>query len=227
MNKSLVISEVFGPTFQGEGRSSGRICHFVRLSMCNLACSWCDTPYTWDWKRYSPSKEQTKISPAELIKQVPDSGLLVITGGEPLIQRIALAEFIDILPGEVFVEIETNGTLPPLNLVRREGVSYNVSPKLNNSKNTRNTIVRESIESFVEIGSDFKFVVCSSADINEVSKIVLDYSISEDKVWIMPEGEDPDDNLKVASDLAELVLENGWNLSLRMQNMLWPNQRGR
>src|SRR4029450_7825218 len=53
----LVVSEVFGPTFQGEGPSVGRRAGFVRLGRCNLDCSWCDTPYTWDWERHDPAVE--------------------------------------------------------------------------------------------------------------------------------------------------------------------------
>ena len=45
----LAVSEIFGPTHQGEGPSTGRLCGFVRLARCNLSCLWCDTPYTWDW----------------------------------------------------------------------------------------------------------------------------------------------------------------------------------
>ena len=40
------VSEVFGPTLQGEGPHAGRPCHFIRLGGCNLSCSWCDTPYS-------------------------------------------------------------------------------------------------------------------------------------------------------------------------------------
>lgn len=53
----LVVSEVFGPTFQGEGPSLGRRAGFVRLGRCNLDCSWCDTPNTWDWSRFDPAIE--------------------------------------------------------------------------------------------------------------------------------------------------------------------------
>ena len=51
----LVVAEVFGPTFQGEGPSTGQRAGFVRLGRCNLDCSWCDTPYTWDWERFDPA----------------------------------------------------------------------------------------------------------------------------------------------------------------------------
>jgi organic radical activating enzyme len=38
----LVVSEIFGPTVQGEGTSMGRRCGFLRLGGCNLDCAWCD-----------------------------------------------------------------------------------------------------------------------------------------------------------------------------------------
>ena len=52
----LVISEVFGPTFQGEGPTLGRRAAFVRLGRCNLDCTWCFAPETpvlmadWTWR---------------------------------------------------------------------------------------------------------------------------------------------------------------------------------
>ena len=36
-------------SLQGEGPETGRPSIFVRLSLCNLTCVWCDTPYTWNW----------------------------------------------------------------------------------------------------------------------------------------------------------------------------------
>src|SRR5438046_5626962 len=64
--RTLVVSEIFGPTFQGEGPSLGRRCVFLRLGACNLHCRWCDTPYTWDWTgrngiEYDPRQELRRI----------------------------------------------------------------------------------------------------------------------------------------------------------------------
>lgn len=84
----LLVAETFGdarPTFQGEGPSAGTPAVFIRLSRCNLACSWCDTKYTWDWAHYDPRKESARLGVTDLAEwalSLPP-GLVVITGGEP------------------------------------------------------------------------------------------------------------------------------------------------
>lgn len=131
----LVVNEIYGPVEQGEGRHAGRPCAFVRLSRCNLDCAWCDTPYTWDWKGkngvpYDPAVESHLMGVAAVVDALaahlpsPET-IVVVSGGEPLIQRQAVTKLATALwPREVHVE--TNGTLPPA-----AGVAWNsVSPKL-------------------------------------------------------------------------------------------------
>ena len=116
----LTVSELFGPTVQGEGPSAGRLASFARLSGCPLACRWCDTPWTWDWTRYNRTAEQHPMTVSEVTAWAENqpARLIVITGGEPLIQARQLAELVpaaDAL-GKV-VEIETSGIItPPLQL---------------------------------------------------------------------------------------------------------------
>jgi 7-carboxy-7-deazaguanine synthase len=57
----LVVSEVFGPTIQGEGPHAGQRAAFVRLGGCNLTCTWCDTAYTWDARRYDLRAELHRV----------------------------------------------------------------------------------------------------------------------------------------------------------------------
>src|SRR5260370_42452272 len=71
----LAISEIFGPTFQGEGSSIGRYCYFLRLAGCNQHCAWCDTSYTWDWTgrngiKYDPKEEVYKYSVEAVIDEL-------------------------------------------------------------------------------------------------------------------------------------------------------------
>ena len=57
----LVVAEIFGPTWQGEGPSAGQVAAFVRLGLCNLTCAWCDTAYTWDRSRFDLRAELRRM----------------------------------------------------------------------------------------------------------------------------------------------------------------------
>src|SRR5437016_1796340 len=119
--RSLVVSEIFGPTFQGEGPSLGRRCVFLRLGGCNLHCRWCDTPYTWDWTgrngvAYEPRKELQPMDPMAVWESLRSLGAetLVISGGEPMLQQASLLPLLDrTVNAEWWVEIETAGTIAP------------------------------------------------------------------------------------------------------------------
>jgi len=86
----LKVNEIFGPTIQGEGKSSGMPCAFLRLSLCNLHCIWCDTPYTWNWKgtpfshpeKFDQEKEIHIMSNEEILETLKtiDVKNLVISG---------------------------------------------------------------------------------------------------------------------------------------------------
>lgn len=75
----LTINEIFH-SIQGESTQAGRPCVFVRLTACDLRCSWCDTPYAFH--------EGRKMTLDEILEQVRSYGcrLVEITGGEPLLQ---------------------------------------------------------------------------------------------------------------------------------------------
>ena len=76
----LTVNEIFY-SIQGESTRAGRPCVFVRLTACDLRCSWCDTPYAF--------YEGTKRSLDEVVNEVEryDCPLVEITGGEPLLQE--------------------------------------------------------------------------------------------------------------------------------------------
>jgi 7-carboxy-7-deazaguanine synthase len=76
----LTINEIFY-SIQGESSRAGQPCVFVRLTACDLRCSWCDTPYAF--------AEGRKMSVDEVIAAVEQYGcpLVEVTGGEPLLQE--------------------------------------------------------------------------------------------------------------------------------------------
>ncbi len=106
---SLNLCEIFY-SLQGESSFAGLPCVFVRLSGCNLNCSWCDTVYA--------KTESKKVSIQKIVKRVKAFGcsLVEITGGEPLIQEKS-SYLISLLIREGFqVLVETNGSISIKNI---------------------------------------------------------------------------------------------------------------
>jgi 7-carboxy-7-deazaguanine synthase len=98
----LTINEIFH-SIQGESTHTGRPCVFVRLTACDLRCSWCDTPYAFT--------EGRKMSLDEVVRQVDafGCGLVEITGGEPLLQRDVYPLMDRLLAAGRTVMVETGG----------------------------------------------------------------------------------------------------------------------
>ena len=102
---TLVEPEIFA-SLQGEGPSTGMPVAFLRLSRCNLACTWCDTRYTWDFDRFDRKENQLTLDITDVAQRVLllNQNRLVITGGEPLLQAGRLADLLGLLP-DLRVEI--------------------------------------------------------------------------------------------------------------------------
>ncbi len=125
---NLVVNSIF-PTIQGEGPFTGEPAVFLRLSQCNLACTFCDTEF----------EKGTKMTPEEVLLNIEQAAseintkLLVITGGEPLLQdfSVLLKLLIKKYP-HWKIQIETAGTVwqKALENVAFMGyITYVVSPK--------------------------------------------------------------------------------------------------
>jgi 7-carboxy-7-deazaguanine synthase len=225
----LVIAEVFGPTFQGEGPSAGRRAGFVRVGRCPLSCSWCDTAYTWDWDRFDPAVELSHRGVDDVLAEVDamDVDMVVVTGGEPLAQRAGLSALARGLHDRgTRIEVETSGVLAPSPDVVALVDQWNVSPKLANSgMEPARRIVPDALAAFVATGrAIFKFVVVEPADLDEIAGLVDEHRLRP--VWVMPEGTDAAtiaDRLRV---LADPVLARGWHLTPRLHVLLWGDRRG-
>ncbi len=100
----LTINEIFH-SIQGESTHAGRPCVFVRLTACDLRCSWCDTPYAFT--------EGHKVSIDDVVGQVKGFGCPVveITGGEPLLQKNVYPLMQRLLDEKLTVMVETGGHL--------------------------------------------------------------------------------------------------------------------
>lgn len=225
---ALRVAELFGPTFQGEGPSAGQRAVFMRLSGCNLTCAWCDTPYTWDWCRFDKAGQSRELPAGDVRDWVlaRDADLVVITGGEPLIQHRRLLPLIAALTAEGRrVEIETNGTVYPGAAVAAR-VSFNVSPKLASSGVPAGRRIRPGVlRSLRDSGNAvFKFVISGGADIAELAGLQAELGLGP--IWVMPQGVTESGVLAGLRALAGPALEHGWNLTTRLHVLLWGDERG-
>lgn len=225
---TLMVSETF-KTVQGEGPSTGRLASFIRFGGCNLQCSWCDTPYTWDARRFDLRKQMARRTVDDLVAEVRGHGtrLVVLTGGEPLLhqEQPAWQRLLECL--ETDIEVETNGTRRP-NDDTTNRCRFNVSPKLAHAGDPAgDRIVPAVLADLVATRrAVFKFVVRSVADFPEVRAIRDAVGIPDHLIWIMPEGTRPS-TATPAPHLADAVVDAGWNLTARLHVIMWGNQKGR
>jgi len=235
-------------TIQGEGRSAGLPCIFLRLSQCNLHCVWCDTDYTWNWegtrfkhekddqpgyKKFNRSAQIIECTVTQLVEAIDqhDCPNLVITGGEPLLQQEELSELAKALSTQTsirHIEIETNGTIIPGADLDRLVHQYNVSPKLSNSNNSQRIRIRkDALQFFAQSEkSNFKFVIGKPEDMDEVQAMIGEHDIPKEKVILMPLGTSVESLDAREEWLADICRSQGYAFSDRMHIRLFGNKRG-
>jgi organic radical activating enzyme len=244
----LLVSETF-VTIQGEGPSTGERALFIRLGGCNQHCKWCDTGYTWAYDerhaamhesgiQYDPQEELRRVTLFEMVKVVLDADcrLVVITGGEPMLQSGVLASLISAINGYPHItirwEIETAGTVSPFHLEVFDNVSFNVSPKLEHSGNElelrRNIPILLRFSTLPRVVFKFvldpAFVVACTEEIELLQRLA---KIPDHRVWIMPLGTSAATIIDRQRAIADQVIAHRWNLSTRLHTLIWGDERGR
>lgn len=233
----LKVNEIFGPTIQGEGKSAGLPCAFLRLSLCNLHCIWCDTPYTWNWEGTPyehpiKSKKEDEIhdmSVEEVLEKLLtiDTKAIVISGGEPMIQHKALLPVVQKLKElQYWVEIETNGTVYPSQEFVDLLDQINVSPKLANSGNElKARRVPEALHKLSKCGkANFKFVISTEEDVQEVVELIKEFDLKD--VYLMPEGRTREELALRVQWTRNVAKEKGVNFSSRIHIIIAGGVRG-
>ena len=235
-------------SIQGEGKSTGIPSVFVRTSLCNLHCIWCDTDYTWNWvgTRF-PHENDAKpgyqkfakkdwiaecevISAAETVEAFHCRNV-ILTGGEPMLQQPALVELIKILrskSSDYRFEVETNGTLSPTPAFDEHIDQYNVSPKLENSGNLLRLREKPAAMRFFAASpkANFKFVIAQKTDLEEVLGLLKTYFIAPEKVWLMPEGTSARTLAQRRKWLVEICKNQGFRYSDRLHVQIWGAKKG-
>jgi len=152
----MQITEIF-KSIQGESTHAGLPCVFVRLTGCNLRCSWCDSEYTFTGGHRMTLEEVLK----EVEQFSPEGGLVEITGGEPMLQEREVVPLMQrLLEAGYEVLLETSGERP-LEKVPRD-VAKIVDVKCPSSGEA-GTFHLENLEA-LRPGDEVKFVIADRAD---------------------------------------------------------------
>jgi 7-carboxy-7-deazaguanine synthase len=221
------IAEIFH-SLQGEGKHVGTPSVFVRVSGCNLRCAWCDTPYT-SW-----NPEGGRRAVRDLLAAAHEASLrhVVVTGGEPLLQR-ELGELTRGLAANGHhITVETAGTLAPA----FECHLLSLSPKTSNSDpegrfRGRHRALRSAIEPLQSLLArhpehQLKFVAQGKDDVAEILALVGRLGVERERVLLMPEGRSAAEVGARAPVVARLCLEHGFRYSPRLHLELFGNIRG-
>ncbi len=249
-------------TIQGEGKLAGVPSLFIRLSSCNLRCIWqmedgsfcrCDTTYA----SFHPDKT-TEFSPDEIIQWLKHNigriRHIVITGGEPLLQKKALATLCRKIKEElqVHVTLETNGTLFDAEVANWVDL-FSISPKLRNSEpnpkklaaydlkeagpfkfHAQRRLNLEVLQSYINICNEsakevqLKFVVGKKEDYTEIKAEYLDKlsHYNSNDILLMPLGATQEEIAKSAPMVLEMSIANGWRYSPRVHIDLFGSKQG-
>ncbi len=232
MSGSLPIAETF-VSVQGEGRLAGAPSWFVRLSGCNLRCSWCDTKYA-SWR---PEGEAREIG--ALVDEAATSGVAhaVVTGGEPMIFDGVGPLAAGLAERGLHVTIETAGT------VYREVHAdlMSISPKLANStpsaqeagdwseRHEARRINVGALQRLINAHGErqLKFVVAEERDVDEIEGLLArlrGWSASD--VVLMPEGVTVGALDQRSGWMSRVCVQRGWRYGDRLHIRLFGNTRG-
>ncbi len=195
---SIPVMEHFY-TLQGEGYHQGRAAYFIRLGGCDVGCVWCDVKESWDLNKHPKLRVKDIV---EDVKKTMSSGLIVITGGEPLMHP--LDELTKALKNEGYeINIETSGSHP----ISGEWDWICLSPKK----------FKEPLQEILPVANELKIVVYHKSDFEWAEKFAAKVD-SSCKLYLQPEW-------SKANDLTPLIIDYikknpSWTLSLQTHKFL-------
>jgi 7-carboxy-7-deazaguanine synthase len=209
------VCELF-TSIQGESTYAGLPCVFVRLTGCNLRCSYCDTRYSYEGG--------VEMTVADIVCRVKESGvgLVEVTGGEPLLQGGETTSLIFILLEEGYkVLVETNGSRSVRDMDRRAVIILDVKTPGSGMNGEMDFSNFEHIKPSDEI----KFVICDRGDYDWSRQIISDHKLEGKCVLLFSAAL----GRLTPRQLAEWVLEDGLDVRLNVQIQKYifgPHERG-
>jgi 7-carboxy-7-deazaguanine synthase len=224
----VYVAETF-VSLQGEGILVGMPSFFIRTSGCNLRCRWCDTPYT----SWLPEGERRLVG--ELVDEAISCGLrhVVVTGGEPLLQREIGLLTRELRKAGLHITVETAGTIDR----ELKCDLLSVSPKTAGSdpqghwrrrhRQLRSDLapLRRLLQRFPE--HQVKLVIQDADDLREGLEILEQVGpIARRRVLLMAEGRSAEEVAGRTSLVVGLCLEHGFRYTPRLHLDLFGGGRG-
>jgi 7-carboxy-7-deazaguanine synthase len=226
----MKVAEIFH-SIQGEGMLAGVPSVFVRVSGCNLRCTWCDTPYT-SWE---PEGREMTIS--EVINEVRAFGAAhaVVTGGEPMLFADTVELTRELKALGMHITIETAGTVDQpvtCDLMSISPKLANFTPRERDGGRFAQQHARLRFQPNVlrRLMADYpyqlKFVVASPDDLEEIKAIRGAIGADRERVLLMPEGTTPEALRERSLWLVDVCKSEGVRYCPRLHVELWGNRRG-
>ena len=225
----MQITEIY-KSLQGESTYAGLACVFVRLTGCNLRCSWCDSEYTFHGGR--------KMTEDQVLNEVrglsPNGGLVEITGGEPLLQERELLPLIEkLLQGGYRLLLETSGERPLTDVPK--AVHKIVDVKCPGAGAAANTFRLENLAALTK-NDEVKFVLTDRTDYDFARDFIRHHNLEEKAGQILlspafqktPSPQRTADNMALdPRKLVDWMLADALpaRLSLQIHKFIWEPQK--
>lgn len=209
------INEIFH-SIQGESGFMGWPCAFIRLTACNLRCTYCDTEYAFhEGKEMTVSEILGAIEPFR-------TKLVLVTGGEPMLQKSVHELFRELLDRGYTVCVETGGQVP---LKDVDGRVHKIVDFKCPSSGMQGHNCLENI-SCLTCNDEVKFVVKDRIDFDWACEVICRHALADQVGTVLFS---PVYGKLPYSELARWVLDSGLNVRLQLQlhRIIWPDiQRG-
>ena len=165
---TLKVNEIYF-SIQGESTHAGRPCIFVRLTYCNLRCTYCDTEYAF--------YEGKDMEIPEILNEIKkwNCNLIEITGGEPLMQKECINLLYELINNKYEVMLETGGSLP-ISHVPKEVIKV-IDFKCPSSKMEKKNLW--SILKDIKTHDEIKFVIGDKLDFDWAKEKIISYKLDE------------------------------------------------
>tara|TARA_B100000579_G_scaffold396394_1_gene375162 strand:+ start:791 stop:1432 length:642 start_codon:yes stop_codon:yes gene_type:complete len=165
---NLKINEIYY-SIQGESSYSGLPCIFIRLTYCNLRCSYCDSEYT-----FYEGEDMAIDKILNEIKKYP-TDLVEVTGGEPLFQKNCIQLLKELVNLNYKVLLETSGSLSIENVPKEV---INIIDFKCPSSNMEKKNLWKNIQ-YLKLKDEVKFVIGDREDYEWTKNKIKDYNLTE------------------------------------------------